>query len=98
MPKTAAWKAAALATGLGVAMLAYPAHAVPASGGDTVQGLYDALLGTMKAAARSGKAGVSHVWNLLYVGPLTSRQWPAYRWVRPGLRCQRRSGNRLSTA
>ena len=30
-------------------MLAYPAHAALASSGDTVQGLYDALLGTMKS-------------------------------------------------
>ena len=57
MPKTAAWKAAALATGLGIAMLAYPAHAVPASGGDTVQGLYDTLLGTMKSGRSLGQSG-----------------------------------------
>ena len=57
MPKTAAWKAAALATGLGIAMLAYPAHAVPASGGDTVQGLYDTLLGTMKNGRSLGQSG-----------------------------------------
>src|SRR5205814_308762 len=48
VPKTAWWKAAALATGLGVGMLSYPVHAAPASGGDTVQGLYDVLLSTMK--------------------------------------------------
>jgi phospholipid transport system substrate-binding protein len=52
-PKTAVWKAAALATGLGDAMLAYPAHAALTSGGDTVQGLYNALLGTMKSAFRT---------------------------------------------
>src|SRR6516164_5034074 len=57
MRKTAAWKAAALAIGLGIAMLAYPAHAVPASGGDTVQGLYDALLGTMKNGRSLGQSG-----------------------------------------
>src|SRR5215469_14718749 len=57
MPKTAAWKAAALASGLGIAMLAYPAHAVPASGGDTVQGLYDTLLGTMKSGRSLGQSG-----------------------------------------
>ena len=55
--KTAAWKAAVLTTGLGIAMLAYPAHAVPASGGDTVQGLYDALLGTMKSGRSLGQSG-----------------------------------------
>ena len=55
--KTAAWKAAALATGLGIAMLAYPAHATPMSGGDTVQGLYDSLLGTMKSSRSLGQSG-----------------------------------------
>src|ERR1700758_1873198 len=57
IPKTATWKAAALASGLGIAMLAYPAHAVPASGGDTVQGLYDALIGTMKSGRSLGQSG-----------------------------------------
>jgi hypothetical protein len=33
----------ALAAGLGLGMLSYPVHAAPASGGDTVRGLYDAL-------------------------------------------------------
>jgi len=55
--KTAAWKTAALAAGLGIAMLAYPAHAVPVSGGDTVQGLYDMLLGTMKSGRSLGQSG-----------------------------------------
>ena len=55
--KTAAWKAAALATGLGIAMLAYPAHAAPTSGGDTVRGLYDTLLGTMKSGRSLGQSG-----------------------------------------
>ena len=41
-------KAATLAAVLGLAMVSYPAHAAPASGGDTVQSLYDALLSTMK--------------------------------------------------
>src|SRR5215472_11411405 len=36
-------------------MLAYPAHAVPTSGGDTVQGLYDELLGTMKSGGSLGQ-------------------------------------------
>jgi phospholipid transport system substrate-binding protein len=57
VPKTAAWKAAALATGLGIATIAYPAHAAPASGGDTVQGLYDALLGTMRNGRTLGQSG-----------------------------------------
>jgi len=57
VPKTAAWRAAALATWLGITMLAYPAHAALASGGDTVQGLYDALLGTMKSGRSLGQSG-----------------------------------------
>src|SRR5438067_6950025 len=57
VPKTAAWKAAALATGLGIAIIAYPVHAAPATGGDTVQGLYDALLGTMKNGRTLGQSG-----------------------------------------
>jgi len=57
VPKTAAWRAAALATWLGITMLAYPAHAALASSGDTVQGLYDALLGTMKSGRSLGPSG-----------------------------------------
>jgi phospholipid transport system substrate-binding protein len=55
-PKAALW-AGALAAGLGLAMLSYPAHAAPMSGGDTVQGLYDALLGTMKNGRALGQSG-----------------------------------------
>ena len=55
--KTTAWKAAALATGLGIAMLANPTHAAPTSGGDTVQGLYDELLDTMKSGRSLGQSG-----------------------------------------
>ena len=56
-PKTPAWKAAALATGLGLGMLSYPVYAAPASGGDTVQGLYDVLLSTMKNGRTLGQSG-----------------------------------------
>src|SRR5438270_3808024 len=35
----------------------YPGHAAPASGGDTVQGLYDALLSTMKNGRTLGQSG-----------------------------------------
>jgi hypothetical protein len=35
VPKTKAWKAAALATGLAITMLAYSAHAVPTSAAST---------------------------------------------------------------
>ena len=34
-----------------------PAHAAPGGGGDTVQGLYDALLSTMKNGRTLGKSG-----------------------------------------
>jgi phospholipid transport system substrate-binding protein len=50
-------KAATLAAVLGLAMIPYPAHAAPASGGDTVQGLYDALLSTMKNGRTLGQSG-----------------------------------------
>jgi phospholipid transport system substrate-binding protein len=54
--KTPAWKAAGVAALLALAM-PYPLHAAPASGGDTVQGLYDALLGTMKNGRTLGQSG-----------------------------------------
>src|SRR5689334_6557538 len=57
LPKTTVWKAAALAAGFGLAMLSYPLHAAPTSGGDTVQGLYDALLATMKNGRTLGQSG-----------------------------------------
>jgi phospholipid transport system substrate-binding protein len=38
-------------------MFSYPVHAAPASGGDTVQGLYDTLLGTMKNGRILGQSG-----------------------------------------
>jgi phospholipid transport system substrate-binding protein len=57
LPKKTMWKAAALAVGLGLAMLSYPVRAAPTSGGDTVQGLYDALLATMKNGRTLGQSG-----------------------------------------
>jgi phospholipid transport system substrate-binding protein len=57
VPKTPWWKTAALATGLGLVMLSYPVCAAPASGGDTVQGLYDVLLSTMKNGRTLGQSG-----------------------------------------
>ena len=57
LPKTTIWRTAALAAGLGLAMLSYPVHAAPVSGGDTVQGLYDALLVTMKNGRTLGQSG-----------------------------------------
>jgi phospholipid transport system substrate-binding protein len=55
--KTLIWKAAALVGGLGLGVLSCPVHAAPASGGDTVQGLYDALLSTMKNGRTLGQSG-----------------------------------------
>jgi phospholipid transport system substrate-binding protein len=55
--KAPVWKAATLAAVLGFAMVPYPAHAAPASGGDTVQSLYDALLSTMKNGRTLGQSG-----------------------------------------
>src|SRR5467141_3453634 len=51
------WIAVAFAAGLGLSMLSYPVHAAPSSGGDTVQGLYDALLSTMKNGWILGQSG-----------------------------------------
>src|SRR5689334_8243564 len=42
---------------LGAAALPQAGHTAPASGGDTVQGLYDALLGTMKNGRILGLSG-----------------------------------------
>jgi phospholipid transport system substrate-binding protein len=55
--KTPLRKAVVLAAVLGLSMLSYPLHAAPASGGDTVQGLYDALLSTMKNGRILGQSG-----------------------------------------
>ena len=57
LAKAMAWKAAALVSGLGLGMLSYPVHAAPPSGGDTVKGLYDALLNTMKNGRILGQSG-----------------------------------------
>jgi len=57
LPKTPVWKAVGFAAGLGLAMLSFPVHAAPASSGDTVQGLYDALLSTMKNGRTLGQSG-----------------------------------------
>jgi phospholipid transport system substrate-binding protein len=55
--KTPFLKAVAFAAGLGLSMLSYSAHAAPATGGDTVQRLYDALLSTMKNGRTLGQSG-----------------------------------------
>jgi len=52
------WKAMAFASGFGLSVLSCPVHAAPPpSGGDTVQGLYDALLSTMKNGRILGQSG-----------------------------------------
>jgi phospholipid transport system substrate-binding protein len=55
--KTPTWKAVAFAAGLGLGILSCPVHPATASGGDTVQGLYDALLSTMKNGRTLGQSG-----------------------------------------
>ena len=55
--KTPLWKALALAAGVVLGILSDPACAGPASGGDTVRGLYDALLDTMKSGRTLGQSG-----------------------------------------
>jgi phospholipid transport system substrate-binding protein len=55
--KTLVLKAVLLSAGLGLGMLSYPVHATPASSGDTVKGLYDTLLNTMKNGRILGQSG-----------------------------------------
>ena len=57
VPERLTWKVLALSAGLGLGMLSCPVHAAPSSGGDTVQGLYDALLNTMKNGRTLGESG-----------------------------------------
>jgi len=57
VPKAPLWKGVAFAAGLGIAMLSGPIQAAPPSGGDTVQGLYNALLSTMKDGRTLGESG-----------------------------------------
>ena len=57
VPKMPLYKAMAFTAGLGLSMLSYPLHAAPSSSGDTVQGLYDALLSTMKNGRTLGQSG-----------------------------------------
>src|ERR1700731_4618664 len=57
LSNTLVWKAAALVGGLSLGILSYPSHAAPTSGGDTVQGLYDALASTMKNGRTLGQSG-----------------------------------------
>src|SRR5438477_7235899 len=56
VPKALARKALCLGVMLAASAFSYPVHAA-ASGGDTVQGLYDALVGTMKNGRILGQSG-----------------------------------------
>src|SRR5438128_8650505 len=51
------WKAIAFAGGLVLGLYSDPLQAAPSSGGDAVQGLYDALLSTMKNGRALGQSG-----------------------------------------
>jgi phospholipid transport system substrate-binding protein len=51
------WRAAGLAALLGLGLISHPVQSAPASGGDTVQRLYDALLSTMKNGRTLGQSG-----------------------------------------
>jgi phospholipid transport system substrate-binding protein len=55
--KTPMWRAAGLAALLGLGLISNPVQSAPASGGDTVQRLYDALLSTMKNGRTLGQSG-----------------------------------------
>jgi phospholipid transport system substrate-binding protein len=57
LSKTRSWKAVAFAVGLGLGTLSGAVNAAPATGGDTVQGLYEALLNTMKNGRTLGQSG-----------------------------------------
>ena len=57
LSKTVLFKAAALVAGFGLGILSYPVHAAPSSGGDTVKGLYDVLLSTMRNGRMLGQSG-----------------------------------------
>jgi len=56
-PIMASAKGLAFAIGLGLGMLSCPVHAASATGADTVQSLYDALLSTMKNGRILGQSG-----------------------------------------
>jgi phospholipid transport system substrate-binding protein len=56
-PKMRAHRAAGFAVVMAVAVLPQPIFAAPASGSDTVQGLYDTLLSTMKNGRTLGQSG-----------------------------------------
>src|ERR1700740_569344 len=70
---------------LGLAVIPYPADAAPASGGDTVQGLYEALLSTMKNGRTLGQSGrftqLEPVIRRAFDIPLMARLWVGTAWA-----------------
>jgi phospholipid transport system substrate-binding protein len=55
--KTSVWRVAGFAALLSLGLISNPVQSAPASGGDTVQRLYDALLSTMKNGRTLGQSG-----------------------------------------
>ena len=84
VPKMPACKAVAFAAGLGLSVLSYPVHAAPSSSGDTVQGLYDALLGTMKNGRTLGQSARFTQLDPTFAAASTSPRWRGWRSARPG--------------
>jgi hypothetical protein len=77
-------KAGAFAAGLALSMLSYPVHAAPMSSGDTVQGLYDALLSTMKNGGTLGRSGRFTQLEPVIGAASTSLRLFGYRSAHPG--------------
>jgi len=77
-------KAGAFAAGLALSMLSYPVHAAPMSSGDTVQGLYDALLSTMKNGGTLGRSGRFTQLEPVIGAASTARRLFGYRSAHPG--------------
>jgi hypothetical protein len=78
-------KAGAFAAGLALSMLSYPVHAAPMSSGDTVQGLYDALLSTMKNGGTLGRSGRFTQLEPVIGAASTSLRLFGYRSAHPGV-------------
>ena len=70
-------KAVALAGGLGLGFLSYPILAASARGGDTVRGLYDVLLSTMKNGRVLGQSG-----RFMQLAPVIHRSFDIAAMVR----------------
>ena len=70
-------KAVALATGLGLGFLSYPILAASGSGGDTVRGLYDVLVNTMKSGHALGQSG-----RFMQLAPVIHRSFDIVSMVR----------------